>query len=236
MIMRWIRDLKAKLERRRIMGDSTLFTQWLRQQGCRIGEGVQWYGLPHVYVDITRPSLIEIGNNVCFTRGCTLLTHGFDWFVLRNLYDEVIASSGRLRIGDNVFVGMGSVLLKGITIGDNCIIGALSLVNKDIPPNSVAAGNPAKVVCTIEQYYEKRKRLYAEEAKDYARSIKENLGRDPVPADFHEEFPLFLPPGEPLPGARKSIRYQLGASYDNYMRKHKPLYPSFEAFLKDAGL
>lgn len=52
---------------------------------------------------------------------------------------------------------MNCTVLKGVTIGDNCIIGIGSIVTKDIPANSVAIGNPAKVVCSLDEYFEKRK-------------------------------------------------------------------------------
>jgi acetyltransferase-like isoleucine patch superfamily enzyme len=212
------------------------FTRWLRKKGCKIGEGVRWYGVRDIHVDTTRPSLIEIGNNVSFTRGCTIITHGADWHVLRNMYGEVIASSGRVMIGDNVFFGTCAVVLKGVRIGDNCIIGACSVVTKNIPSGSVAIGNPARVICTIEEYYHKRKRLYIDEAKMYARSIKENLGRNPVPADFWEEFPLFLKGGESIEGCKVSVQYQLGSHYEKYRNFHQPPYENLEEFLRDAGV
>jgi acetyltransferase-like isoleucine patch superfamily enzyme len=53
-------------------------------------------------------------------------------------------------IGNNVWLGSRSIILKGVTIGDNSVIGAMSLVTKDIPPNSVAGGIPAKVIRTLE--------------------------------------------------------------------------------------
>lgn len=234
MIFRSPRRILKALEYRWARTSGTRFTAWLRKRGCRVGEGVQWHGLRDISIDTTRPSLIDIGSNVCFTRGCTLLTHGYDWFVLRNLYDEVIASSGRVRIGNNVFLGTWTVILKGVTIGDNCIIGACSMVNKSIPRDSVAGGNPARVICSIEEYYAKRKGQYIEEAKAYARSIKENLGRDPVPGDFWEEFPLFMRGDETLGGV--PVARQLGRSYESYRRGHRPHYTSFAAFLEDAGV
>jgi len=225
------RVLKA-LEYRWAKTSGGRFSAWLRRRGCRVGQGVEWHGLRDISIDTTRPSLIEIGDNVCFTRGCTILTHGYDWFVLRNLYDEVVASSGEVRIGNNVFLGVWTVILKGVTIGDNCIIGACSMVNSSIPPNSVVGGNPARVICTIDEYYAKRRDAYIEEAKAYARSIKENLGRDPVPGDFWEEFPLFMRGDETMAGV--PVSRQLGRSYERYRERHEPHYASFAAFLEDA--
>ncbi len=219
---------------RRAKMSSARYVAWLRKRGCKIGQRVHFHGLCDISIDTTRPSLIEIGDDVVFARGCTILTHGADWQVLRNCFHEVIASSGKVSIGNNIFIGAWTMILKGVTIGDNCIIGACSVVTKDIPANSVAVGNPTRVVCCINEYYEKRKSMYREEAKVYARSIKENLGRDPVPADFWEEFPLFMKAEETLEGV--SVRRQLGPSYENYRRSHQPYYESFEAFLKDAGV
>lgn len=228
------KKVRDAIEYRLAKSSSDRFTRWLRRKGCKVGQAVQWHGLRDISIDTTRPSLVEIGNNVCFTRGCTILTHGYEWFVLRNLYSEVLCSSGRVRIGNNVFLGTWTVVLKGVTIGDNCIIGACSLVNNDVPSGSVAAGNPIKVICSIEEYYERRKRMYIEEAKAYARSILENLRRDPVPADFWEEFPLFMKAGETL--EEVPVRRQLGPSYENYRQSHRPVYESFGAFLRDAGI
>jgi acetyltransferase-like isoleucine patch superfamily enzyme len=222
------------IDRRIAQRSSEGYVAWLRRQGVTVGTGTQFHGIRDIVIDLTRPCLIEIGNNVVLTRGVTLLTHGFDWMVLRNLYHEVLASSGRITIEDNVFIGMHAVILKGVRIGRNTIIGAGSVVTRDIPENSVAAGNPARVLCSIDQYYRKRKASYIEEAKLYAQAIKENLHRDPVPGDFWEEFPLFLK-ADALP-ADIPVQRQLGPSYASYRNNQTPVYASFEDFLADAGI
>lgn len=73
-----------------------------------------------------------------------------------------------------------------------------------------------------------------EEAKAYARSIRERFGRRPIPADFWEEFPLFLKCDE-LP-ADIPVQLQMGSAYDHYREHHEPLFDSFEQFLTAAGL
>lgn len=230
MSARLFKKIKNAVEYRWVKYRGNRFTNWLRKKGCKVGDGVKWYGLKDIQIDVTRPSLIEIGNNVCFTRGSVILTHGYDWFVLRNLYNEVIASSGKVVIGDNVFLGTGCIILKGVTIGNNCIIGVHSVVTKDIPPNSVAAGIPARVIYTIEEYYEKRKKEYIEEAFAYARSIKENLKRDPMPGDFWEEFPLFMKKDMILDSI--PVKCQLSSSYEYFRTHHEPVFGSFEEFLE----
>lgn len=65
--------------------------------------------------------------------------------------------AANVTIGNYVFVGAGSIIMHGVHIGNRVIIGAGSIVTKDIPDNSVAVGNPAKVVCGIDEYLEKEK-------------------------------------------------------------------------------
>ena len=74
-----------------------------------------------------------------------ILTHGYDWSVLKGIYGEVYGSAGKVTIGSNCFIGMNALIMKGATIGDNCVIGSGSIVTGTIPPNSVAVGNPAYV-------------------------------------------------------------------------------------------
>ncbi len=62
---------------------------------------------------------------------------------------------GRIKVGNNCFIGYNSTILPGVTIGDNCIIGACSLVTKDVPSGTVVGGVPAKVITTTEELAEK---------------------------------------------------------------------------------
>jgi acetyltransferase-like isoleucine patch superfamily enzyme len=88
---------------------------------------------------------IVIGNDVLC--GANTLITDFDWHGI--LPHERKTSSGDSRpiiIGNNVFIGYGTLVLKGVTIGDNSVIGANSVVTKDIPANVIAGGNPCKVL------------------------------------------------------------------------------------------
>ena len=62
---------------------------------------------------------------------------------------------GRVTIGDNVFVGAGTIILPGVVVGNNVIIGANSTVTHDVPDDCVIAGSPAKILYTLEEYLEK---------------------------------------------------------------------------------
>lgn len=106
----------------------------------------------------SEPYLINIGNNVKITYGCKFITHDGGVYVLRNLNKLPNAHIyGGISIGNNVFLGNDVIILPGCTIGNNCIIGAGSIISKSIGDNTVAAGVPAKKICSIEEYYQKNR-------------------------------------------------------------------------------
>lgn len=114
-----------------------------RSLGVKIGTNT---ALWNVSVDPIYPELITIGNNVTITHS-VILTH--DDSTILHTYRRKVAPT---TIKDNVFIGWNSIILPGVTIGRNCIIGAGSIVSKDIPENCVAAGIPAKVIKSIPEF------------------------------------------------------------------------------------
>lgn len=78
--------------------------------------------------------MIDIGENVQITIGVKILTHGYDWSVLKGYYGKVLGSSGKVTIGNNCCIGMNTVILKGTSIGDNVIVGAGSVVTGGTHP------------------------------------------------------------------------------------------------------
>ena len=104
------------------------------------------------------PELITFHNNVTVTSNVTFVTHDVFNDGLNRLgkgYFEYFEKE--IEIMDNVFIGCNTTILSGVKIGPNAIIGAGSIVTKDVPPNSVVAGNPAKVIGTFDEFIEKRK-------------------------------------------------------------------------------
>ncbi len=101
----------------------------------------------------TEPYLISIGNFCQLTEGTKIYTHG-GALVARDKYPN-FDFFGKVVLGDRVYVGAGSKIMPGVTIGNNVLIAAGSVVTKSIPSNVVVAGNPAKYICTIDQYIEK---------------------------------------------------------------------------------
>ena len=123
------------------------------KSGVQLGENVRFTGRIGFG---SEPYLISIGNHVCIA-GAEFINHDGAAWVLRGLDPNCgeLVGYGRIVIKDNVFIGKGTTILRGVTIGENTIVGACSLVNKSLEPNSVYAGVPAKRICSIEEYRDK---------------------------------------------------------------------------------
>jgi acetyltransferase-like isoleucine patch superfamily enzyme len=213
---------------------SERFIAFLRGMGISIGERCIFYNPRSTWIDITRPYLISIGNDVRLTHGVIILTHGADWHVLREINGKTYGSAGAVAIKDNVFVGMNAIILNGVTINENSIVGAGAVVTRDVPPGTVVGGNPAKVIMDIGDYSTKRDSAQVDEARVLACAIRERYGRLPVPDDFKEFFELFLE-RDPRKFGRIPVAMQTGRYYEQFMQS-KPLFPSFEAFLESCKL
>lgn len=132
----------------RLRGEYT--TEKLISMGMKVGEGFK--RLNGVILDPGHCWLIEIGDHVTMAPRVHILCHDASTKQFLD-YTKI----GRVTIGSNVFIGAESVVLPGVTIGDNVIVGANSTVTHDIPANSVAAGSPARVICTLQDYLNKEK-------------------------------------------------------------------------------
>lgn len=127
-------------------------TERLIKNGLKVGNNFK-----RMHGTILDPShcwLITIGNDVTLAPRVHILCHDAS---MKNLlgYSQI----GRVNIGNNVFIGASTVVLPGVSIGNNVVIGANSTVTHDIPDNSVAAGNPARVIKTIEEFCKKHQEL-----------------------------------------------------------------------------
>ena len=125
--------------------------KYWRALGASIGEGCDIFSSAYLGGE---PYLVTIGNQVRITHNVLFITHDGGVWVLRNLDDRFknIDKFGKIKIGNNVHIGTGAVIMPGVTIGNNCIIGVGAVVTKDVPDNSIVVGIPARVIKTIDEY------------------------------------------------------------------------------------
>lgn len=109
-------------------------------------------------IDDNYPYLIQIGNNCSISNHVRLLAHDATTFKFTNGHTRL----GKVEIKDNCFIGERAIILPGVTIGPNTLIAAGSVVNRDIPPNSCAAGIPARVYAKFDDLLERHKQQITE--------------------------------------------------------------------------
>jgi maltose O-acetyltransferase len=132
---------KARLKRR-----------WLRLQhlGMHIGKGVN---LPaSTVIDESHCFLISIGDHCGFGEQCYILAHDAQMNEYLNA-----TRLGRIVIHESCHIGTRTVILEGVEIGPRTIVGANSVVSRSLPPNTVCAGIPAKVICTLDKYLDRHR-------------------------------------------------------------------------------
>lgn len=139
-----------------------------KSKGMKVGNEVIFVEAPDFG---SEPFLIEIGERTKITAGCRFINHDGAMYTIRNMEKFSDARNfGRIKLGKNCFVGNNCTFLPGSQMGDNCILGAGSVLNSSMPDNSVYAGVPAKFICTIDEYGNKA----LENNVMYPRELEEN--------------------------------------------------------------
>ncbi len=214
---------------------SDAYINYLKKMGVKVGKNCHVFEPDTVSLDCARPYLLELGDNVVITKGVTVLTHDYSHTVIRKKYGMQYGDAKDVKIGNNVFLGRDSIVLMGTTIGDNVIVAAKSVVRGKIPSDVVVAGNPATVVCTIEEFCEGRKKRELECAKKNVQLCMERLQRYPTIYEMGDAFAWLY-----LPRTQESIDqypqfFNLPGDdsddlIDNFL-KSKPMFESYEQFL-----
>ena len=154
-----------------------------KKQGMKLGKGVRVF--ERVYFG-SEPFLIEIGDQTQIAGGTRFVNHGGTTKTVRRLPGfEDVRIFGRIKVGKNCTIGSNCIIQQNVEIGDNCILGASSVLTHSMPPNSVFSGNPARFVCSVEQYAEsilENNTIYPRELennrKELNKWLKENLPHD----------------------------------------------------------
>ena len=141
--------------------------------GMQVGKGFTCMG--GCYFG-SEPYLITIGNDVRLSANITFVTHDGGTWAFRDIpeYADVI-KYGRISIGDRTFIGCNVTIMPGVKIGKRCVIGAGSVVTKDVLDNTVVAGVPAKFLMTTEEYAKSCLTAQKPYNKDYYLSDKKGF-------------------------------------------------------------
>lgn len=158
-------------------------TQFIKKHGLfgSVGENclIMNYKLP-LY-----SNLVYLHDNVRVASHVGFVTHdGIHNMLNRKMGGGFIEKVGCIEVMNNVFIGSGTRILYNTRIGSNVIIGSGSLVNKDIPDNSVYAGVPARYICSFDEYVEKHKK--------YSDQVREKFGRNYVRRGTDEVFAAMM--------------------------------------------
>ncbi|EGQ8605197.1 acyltransferase [Vibrio parahaemolyticus] len=118
-------------------------------KNCRLMKGIN-FG--------SEPFLISISDEVTVSFDVTFITHDGATWVFRDK-DSSLTKFGYIKVEERAFIGAKSILLPGVTVGKRSVVAAGSVVTRSIPPGEVWGGNPARFICSVDDYYEKTKLL-----------------------------------------------------------------------------
>lgn len=135
----------------RLGGGKNELNEYLRKKGIKIGNGTKTAS----NIRTAEPYLIEIGKNVTLSHDVDFITHDNSVCKIYGVYHDVY---GKIKIGDNCFIGAHSIIMYGVTIADNVIVASGSVVTKSVnKSNVIVAGCPARIIRTWDKFAEKTK-------------------------------------------------------------------------------
>lgn len=215
---------------------SEAFVDYLRRRGVEVGEGCHFFDARTINVDLQRPHMLRFGKYVKVTGYVHILCHDYSRSVVLQSGGGHFGEARETVIGDNVFIGAHAIVLMGSNIGANSIIGAGAVVSGSWPEDSVIAGNPAKLVCSLSEFASKREERELESAVAYASAFKKRNGCWPSVNQMSNAFAwLYFPHSEEtlhkFPGL-----FTLNGVDPNVLKKEfltsQPKFDSFQDFLE----
>jgi len=132
--------------------------KFARLRGVTIGQGCRIY----IRQWGSEPFLISIGDRVTVTSGVMFITHDGSSWLVRKPDGQRYYHYAPITVEDDVFIGIGSIILPGVTIGSRSVVAAGSVVTRSVPPGSVVAGNPARIIGSFDSFAEKVRSKYVD--------------------------------------------------------------------------
>jgi acetyltransferase-like isoleucine patch superfamily enzyme len=141
-----------------------------RSLGVKIGEGCRIYTSSFGF----EPWLISIGDRVTVTSGVQFITHDGATWLLRDQKGRRYRYAP-IEIGSDVFIGVNSIILPGVRIGNRVIVAAGSVINRSIPDNCVVAGVPAKFIKTFDEYERRGLEEFRSHTERRGKSLRQQI-------------------------------------------------------------
>ena len=210
---------------------SEVYVRYLRDSGAKIGEGTVFYAPAARPVDEAVLAFVEIGRNCRISRDAFIQASDYSYAVLRSQYHQMLCPAAVTRIGDNVFLGERALIRSGVTVGSNVIIAAGSVVTEDVPDNSVVSGNPAAVVCTLDQYRETLQAHFEQSAWTFYQQKSAAKGHPLKESEMEWYVSLWQPECAETVYRNMKVDGDDREAVVRDMLKVTPVYDSFEAFL-----
>lgn len=215
---------------------SKAYIDYLKKNGVEIDQTSYIYSPNQTFIDIQNSFGLHFGKYCKIASGVKIINHDYSVSVCRRFFHNHVGQFRETIIGDNVFIGMNAIILPGSKIGNNTIIGAGAIVSGSFPDNCVITGNPAKVCCTLEEFYDKKKKNEYQSAVLKYKSFKKRFGRSPSLREMGNAYMwMYLPRNEENIKEYKSLFRLSGDNYDeiiNDFLKSNPMFNSFEEFEK----
>lgn len=126
---------------------------YARRIGVNVRGKVTIYGSSYAMFS-SEPYLVTLGDNVFISINAHFVCHDGSTLPFRREIPD-LELAGEIKVGNNVFIGMGALILPNVEIGDNCIVGANSVVTKSVPDGTIVAGNPARVIGSTEDFLQR---------------------------------------------------------------------------------
>ncbi|MXQ75093.1 acyltransferase [Rhodococcus rhodochrous] len=136
----------------------------LRRAGVEISGNPLWIA-PSVHFDLAGQHSISVGDRSVISEHVTILTHDYslDRYAEKNALlkpGEELYREAPVRIGNHAFLGIRVILMPGVEVGEGAVVGAGSIVTKNVEPHTVVAGCPARLISTTDEYWEKNRSLF----------------------------------------------------------------------------
>ena len=170
---------------------SKSYTNYLQKHCRKFGKDVVIYDPHKVFIDKDALHFIEIGDNCQITSDVKILAHDESYSVCGLRYGALPREQKITKIGNNVFIGMNSIILMGSEIGDNVIIGAGSVVSGKVESDSVYAGNRAKKIKNLDEYFAQHQKDFEDSAYLFIKSFIKKNNRKPNTEEIHVYRLLF---------------------------------------------